>query len=484
MSIHSSRSNVDVVIGMQDGDEGKGRFVDELAAGYDWVGRYNGGANAGHTISWQGKTLKLHQLPSGVQHEKTKLFIGAHCVINPEKLMGEIREVESHDLKVSNRLRISPYASVIQPSHIILDKITMRDIGTTKNGIGPAYAATRLRKEGHRDLDIRAAHLEEDFEWAMSAARANLIHERERWNDEIREEMRKGNMTADEVSVEKLMNDFIRYSKEIARFVEADPEMLIREWRKGKRILLEGAQAFGLDVTSGPTPNVTSSNTGVHAAFASTYLPLESSGRRIGVAKAIPSRVGHGPFPTEFGGSQSEEYCENKRHTEAWEREQYGDRIEAMLASDDPFEMGIALRILGGEYGATTNRPRRLGALDLVRLRHAVSANDLNEVFLTKFDMLSDFARTATGQVPVTNSYLRNGRKIQYAPTTSAGLYAAEPELHYLDGPTTNLSTIRSKDQLPSEVHRLIGDIEQRINAKISKIGVGPSREQMVNLKD
>lgn len=469
----SGSKTVDVLIGLQHGDEGKGRFVDGLIEenGYDTVARYNGGPNAGHTIEFNGTKLALHQLPSGVHHPKAGLYIAALCVVNPEKLMREIEEVEGHGLAVRNRLRISPLASVIQPAHIIRDKATMGGIGTTGNGIGATYADAKARLEGDRQLDIRTAHLSENFRGTLANVRRNLVEESERLG------------VASAIDVDALMETFERNAEAMLRFIDSDPIALIKEWRRGNRILLEGAQAFGLDNTYGATPDVTSSNVGVQAALLSTALPPESVRRTIGVAKAIPSRVGYGPFPSEFGGKQSELYAMDQGgalHTEEWERNEYGDRIAEMLRSDDPLEMGIALRMMGGEYGATTKRPRRLGALDLVQLRYAIEANAIQEVYLTKVDRLTDFAGTADGTIPVVNTYLRDGHNVEYMPTTNDGLSAVQAAVHPLEVFTQDLGDCREADKLPHQALAFLHDVEQRIGATIRKIGVGPRREQMV----
>ena len=469
----SGTHSVDVLVGLQHGDEGKGRFIDELAANYDIVARYNGGPNAGHTIEFNGTKLALHQLPSGVHHEKAGLYIAALCVVNPEKLMQEIEEVERHGLSVRSRLRISPLTSVIQPAHILRDKATMGGIGTTGNGIGAAYADSKSRLEGDRQLDIRTAHLREDFAGTIAKIRRNLVEESEKLG------------VAASIDVDMLMERFTKHAMAMERFIDTDPLALIKEWRKGHRILLEGAQAFGLDVTYGATPDVTSSNVGVQAALLSTGLPPESIGKKMGVAKAIPSRVGYGPFVSEFGGKRSEEYAMEKGgslHTEEWEREQYGDRVADMLRSEDALDVGIALRMMGGEYGATTKRPRRIGALDLVQLRYAIEANGIDEVFLTKVDRLSDFGGTQEGAIPVVNAYTRDGRHVEHIPTTQDGLSTVQGKVHHLPVFSDDLSAMRDPSQLPSEATAFIHAVQQRIGADIRKIGVGPKREQMINL--
>lgn len=349
----------------------------------------------------------------------------------------------------------------------------MGGIGTTGNGIGAAYADSKSRLEGDRQLDIRTAHLREDFAGTIAKIRRNLVEESEKLG------------VAASIDVDMLMERFTKHAMAMERFIDTDPLALIKEWRKGHRILLEGAQAFGLDVTYGATPDVTSSNVGVQAALLSTGLPPESIGKKMGVAKTIPSRVGYGPFVSEFGGKRSEVYAMEQGgslHTEEWEREQYGDRVADMLRSEDALDVGIALRMMGGEYGATTKRPRRIGALDLVQLRYAIEANGIDEVFLTKVDRLSDFGGTQEGAIPVVNAYTRDGRHVEHIPTTQDGLSTVQGKVHHLPVFSDDLSAMRDPSQLPHEATAFIHAVQQRIGADIRKIGVGPKREQMIDL--
>lgn len=381
--------------------------------------------------------------------------------------------MERHGLSVRNRLRISPYASVIQPSHILRDQATMGGIGTTGNGIGATYADAKARLEGDRQLDLRTAHFREDFGESITKVRRNLVEEAEKLG------------VARDVDVDALMERFTKHAEAMVHFIDEDPLAMIKEWRRGMAILGEGAQAFGLDVTYGATPNVTSSNVGVQAALLSTALPPESIGQTFGVAKAIPSRVGYGPFPSEFGGKRSELYAMEdggKLHTADWEQEQYGDRLADMLRSEDPLNMGIALRMIGGEYGATTKRPRRLGALDLMQLRYAIEANGIDDMFITKVDRLQDFAGTHDGTIPMVNAYERDGRHVEYMPTTNDGLSAVKAVTHGLPVFTDDLSAMRDLSELPPETLAFINAVQQRTGARIAKIGVGPRREQMIDL--
>ncbi len=465
----------DVVIGMQHGDEGKGRFVDGLAENYDWVARYNGGQNAGHTVKAGNVDIALNLIPSGVIHPDKKLFIGAHCVVDPVGLMKEIQMVETHGLSVRNRLRISPQASVVQPAHILRDIHSIKGkVGTTGKGIGPAYAWQAMRVEDDRQLDIRLGDLVHNYEWALDMIKRNL-----------EAEMQKLNISGADYDVAAAMAKLQQATADIAKLVDFDPLLLQKEIRLGAKILMEGAQAFGLDRTFGVTPNVTSSNTGVAAAFVSTGIPVDYKRNAWGVAKLTPSRVGHGPFAAELGGKRSEEHCMKDGgayFNREKERELYGDRVRELLASKDPLEVGIAMRILGGEYGATTGRPRRMGMPDLMQLEYAVKANGLNGIYLTKGDRLADFAGTHDRAIPVVTGYRIGDSVIEYVPTTDQELSAVQPIITYIDAFQGDISHVREDKDLPPQLLRVLKMTRARLGIDILEVGVGPRREQVVKM--
>ncbi|MBI5793908.1 adenylosuccinate synthetase [Candidatus Uhrbacteria bacterium] len=462
----------DVLIGLQHGDEGKGRFVDGLADLYDIFVRYNGGANAGHTVVVHGKSLALHQIPSGVHQLNKKLFIASQCVVNLEKLCAEIDEVEKAGLPVLGRLRISSQASVIQPGHIIQDQITMGAVGTTGNGIGAAYAAQALRMNLDRRLDIRLGDLLHDTERSFEMIKQNLEADIQQYG-------------IPGFDVEGTMNRLRQCFERVRGCIDTDPLYLIKEIRGGMRILLEGAQAFGLDKTSGVTPDVTSSNTGVQAAFLSAGIPVEFKRYAYGVAKLIPSRVGHGPFVSEFGGGRSERHCmedAGKRHTRDVESQLFGNRIHELLQSDDPLEVGIALRMIGGEYGASTGRPRRIGMLDLMQLKFAIALNGIDGIFLTKADQLVHFSKTRPNLIPTVYSYSMNGERIASMPTTKSALQLATPNVRYYPSFPQDISLIRDPGDLPNELRNVLAEVEDSVEARILAVGVGPGRDQVVHL--
>lgn len=468
----ATEGHADVVIGLQHGDEGKGRFVDAMAAGYDLVARYNGGANAGHTYMINGHHYAGHQVPSGVNHPHIKLYIGAGCVVNMEKLCSELDEIEAAGLEVLPRLRIAGQASVIQPGHIVRDLATMQAIGTTGNGIGAAYADKPSRIEMDRLLDVRMGELLVDTDAAFRAIQRNLETELERYNVQGCDV--KGTMHRLRICFER-----------IKTCIERDPEILCKEIHRGMVALFEGAQSYWLSNTHGATPYVTGSDATVSAAFNSLNVPVDYKGKAYGVAKLIPSRVGAGPFPTEFGGSRSETYCTmegGKRYTKDVERELYGHRIHELLQSDDDLDVGIALRIVGNEYGASTGRPRRLGKLDLMKLGSAVRSNGLDGLYLTKADRLTDFAQTHDHVIPVATGYRMNGDIITHVPTTTYELHRVSPIIEDFPAFTEDISETRTIDDLPEELLLLLSALRDRLDCAILSVGVGPRRDQVVHL--
>lgn len=467
----SSDGYADVVMGLQHGDEGKGRFIDDLAVNYDWIARYNGGPNAGHTVEANGHKLALHQIPSGVNHPDKQLYIGSNCVVNLVKLCAEIDEVERAGLSVKDRLHISPKASLIQPSHIIEDMATMKDVGTTGNGIGVTYAHRSLRVEGNRQLDVQLSTLATDTEYAFGVIRRNLEIAKEKYDVSI--------------DVEAMLNQLRLAFDRVKDCIDRRPDLLRGEIRKGMRILLEGAQAFGLDQTYGITPDITSSNTGVAAAFQSTAIPVDYKRYAYGVAKMIPTRVGHGPFVTEFGGRRSEEYCMEeggKKYNKEYEKKTYGHRLNELFLSDDPLEQGIAIRIDGDEYGASTGRPRRPGILDLQQLKYAIDVNGLDGIYFTKGDKKNVFSRMKGKAITIATGYALNGLPIDYVPADKNELSRVKPVITNYEAFSDDISHVRDSHHLPPQLLEVLRDTQDRIACRIIAVGVGPRREQVVQL--
>jgi adenylosuccinate synthase len=367
-----------VIVGAQWGDEGKGKIVDLLAQSSDVVCRYQGGPNAGHTIVRDGETFKLHHVPSGILYADKLCVVGAGCVLDPGLLVEELDELEQRGISTAG-LRISGNAHLIMPWHVASDAASERrlgrlQIGTTRRGIGPAYAdkASRL---GIRVQDILDAKiLRQKFETALAE---------------------KNRLLDEPVEPADLADRMEAYAERIRPYV-ADTSLLVdRALRVGKRVLLEGAQGTLLDLDHGTYPFVTSSNPVAGAAATGIGIGPTRIDTVVGVAKAYVTRVGEGPFPTEIEGPDQ-----------------------------------ARMRELGEEYGTTTGRERRCGWLDLVALRFAVRVNGMTSLALTKLDVLSDFA-----EIPVCTSYrLPDGTQTDEFPAHQSDFHHAQPVYETLAG--------------------------------------------------
>jgi adenylosuccinate synthase len=460
----------DVLIGLQFGDEGKARVIDLIAKNYDIIARFNGGPNAGHTIETEKYKITLHQIPSGVFYPDKILYIGSGCVINPEKLIVEIKELKNLGVDLNDRLHISSQASIIQPHHILIDEITSKAIGTTKNGIGPAYADKALRMSGKRLLNIRIEDFIDNMDAIVEQVRDNLI---------VTLKMYSGIS----YNVDECMQRFTKSLSFVLPFVERDTLFIDKKVKEGANVLFEGAQSFMLDVTKGTVPYVTSSHTAAGYAYVGGDLSPRYHRKIIGVVKAIMSRVGYGPFPSEFGGVRSETYCmkgEGYVHDKSAEAKL---NVNKLIQSDDLFDIGIALRILGNEYGATTGRPRRIGMLDLVQLSYATRTNGVNELFLNKCDLLKDFSRTNLEGIPLVNSYRLKNTTIDYVPGSGFEYRQVTPSVKFLPSFDESVSEIRDASKLPKPLIKLLHKIESYTSCSIIGIGVGPKREEYAKIR-
>ena len=468
----------DVVIGMQYGDEGKARIVDNLASGYDVIARFNGGANAGHTIELNGVKVALKQVPSGIFYPEKILYIGSGCMVNLEKLADEVAALEEINVEsvpkidLSQRLKISGQVSVIQPHHMLIDAVTGGEVGTTKNGIGPAYADKAIRMNGSRLANIRIGDLVEDRDYYFKIMAENLEAAAKIYGIDVSEG-------------KKLLESFKKGFEKIAGHVEIDPLFLQRKVENGAKVLFEGAQSFMLDVTKGSVPYVTSSNTAAAAAFLGGDLAPKYYRKTIGISKAIMSRVGHGPFPSEFGGSESEKYC---MEAEKDGSPKFGKSVEAkynipeLIKSDKALDVGKAVRIVSGEYGTVTSRPRRVGAFDLVQLAYAVKANGVSELVINKCDLLNVYALTINGKIPLVKAYELDGKKIDFVPASTKTYYRTSPVIEYHDSFPDDISSVRDAEKLPKALTELLKEIENFTGCKVTGVGVGPARDQFVSL--
>jgi len=418
-----------VIVGAQWGDEGKGKIVDLLAQSSDVVCRYQGGPNAGHTVIVGGETFKFRHLPSGILSGKVSV-LGAGCVVDPEVLLEEIDGLEERGIS-SDPLKISGNAHLIMPWHIALDgagekRLGKLQIGTTRRGIGPAYADKAARL-GIRVQDLLDAKiLRQKIETALA--------EKNIWLERVYE--------LEPFELEDVASRYEGFAQRLRPFV-ADTSLLVDEAiRDGRNVLLEGAQGTLLDLDHGTYPFVTSSNPIAGAAATGIGIGPTRIDRVMGVAKAYVTRVGEGPFPTEIVGPDQER-----------------------------------LRELGGEYGTVTGRQRRCGWLDLVGLRYAVRLNGMTSLALTKLDVLSSFA-----ELPVCVRYrLRDGTETDEFPAHQSDFHHCEPVYETLPGWHEPLDAIDDVATLPQAARDYVDFVEERLGVEVCLIGTGASRERVLS---
>lgn len=419
-----------VVVGTQWGDEGKGKIVDVLGSKVDYVVRFQGGNNAGHTVIVEGKKHILHLLPSGVLHTQSKCIIGPGVVVDPFVFLEEIQVIEEGGI-TTDHVYISDRAHLIMPYHIALDTYQEeykakegKKIGTTKRGIGPCYA-DKFQRVGLRMGDL------EDFEAFKEKLKYTLTMK----NDEIvklygKEPFDYASLVAKFEKVrEKLMPRMIDSLKEI--------DMALQE---NKFVLFEGAQAAMLDINYGTYPYVTSSSPTSAGVCSGVGISPKRLDRIVGVVKAYSTRVGEGPFVTEL--------CN---------------------------EEGDTLREKGFEFGATTGRPRRCGWLDLLVVKHAALINGLSDLVVTKIDILSGLK-----EIPVCVGYEIDGEMHSYLPASVEKVARAVPVYENMPGWEEDITQIREYDALPENCKRYIEKIETFTNTRVAMVSVGPGREHNI----
>jgi adenylosuccinate synthase len=417
-----------VIVGAQWGDEGKGKIVDLLAQQSDVVCRYQGGPNAGHTIIVDGETYKIRQTPSGVISGKVSV-IGAGCVVDPEVLIAELDELEARGIDTSVVV-LSGNAHLIMPWHIAIDQASERrlgklQIGTTRRGIGPAYAdkASRL---GIRVQDVLEAKiLRQKIEVALA--------EKNVWLERVYE--------VPPLELEEVAARYEGYAQRL-RPIVGDASLLVDEaLRAGKEVLFEGAQGTLLDLDHGTYPFVTSSNPVASGAATGIGIGPTRINRVLGVAKAYVTRVGEGPLPSEIEGPDQARVQE-----------------------------------LGGEFGTVTGRVRRCGWLDLVALRYAVRVNGITSLALTKLDVLSAFA-----ELPVCIAYLqRDGSETRHFPAHQSDFHHARPVWQTLPGWEQPLDAAFSRDELPEAARAYVEFVEHELDVPVELVGVGAARERVL----
>jgi adenylosuccinate synthase len=420
------------LLGAQWGDEGKGKATDLLGDKVDYVVRYQGGNNAGHTVVIGDQKYALHLLPSGILSPRVIPVIGNGVVIDPSVLFQEIQGLNERGIDTS-KLRISLNAHLITPYHRTIDKVSERflgksKIGTTGRGIGPAYA-DKINRIGIRVQDLfDPSILKQKVEGAL----------RDRNQVLIKVFNRKG------LEVDEVVNEYLHYAELFAPFVDDTTLLLNRALDEGKIVLLEGSQGTLLDVDHGTYPFVTSSNPTAGGACTGSGIGPTRISRVIGIVKAYSTRVGSGPFPTE-------------------------------LFDDD----GEKLRSIGGEVGVTTGRARRCGWYDALIARYAVRVNGLTDFFLTKLDVL-----TGWEHIPVCVAYEIDGKRVEELPASQSDFHHAKPIYEYLPGWSEVIRHAKSMDQLPANARAYVKYLEEISGAPISAVGVGPERDETIVIRE
>jgi adenylosuccinate synthase len=421
--------SVSVLVGSQWGDEGKGKIVDILSEKFEIVVRYQGGANAGHTIRIGEEQFILHLIPSGILRENVACVIGNGVVIDPQALLDEIKLLEESGINIKGRLFISHNAHLIMPYHKLLDSISEKGttkIGTTGRGIGPCYIDKYARK-GIRIVDL-----------------LDKVELEKKIRENIAE---KNNILSklydhEKLNVEEIIEEYLKFDDAIDQYITDVPHYLHTEMGKGKSVLLEGAQGTLLDIDHGTYPFVTSSSPVSGGACTGSGIPPTKIDSVIGIVKAYTTRVGNGPFPTE-------------------------------LLDED----GENLRKWGAEFGATTGRPRRCGWFDAFMLKYSTMINGIDEVAITKLDVLSELKN-----IKVCVAYEINGKRLNSFPTDSKKLDQVKPVYETLKGWEKDITDVTSYDDLPQLTKDYLKFMSDFCGFKIRFISVGPKRKQTIQI--
>lgn len=421
--------SIRVVVGAQWGDEGKGKIVDLLSKEADYVVRYQGGANAGHTLEFDGKKIVLHLIPSGIFNGDATCVIGNGVVIDPHALLDEIKEVEALGGSLQDRLKISKAAHVILPYHQLLDQVKEAHrgddaIGTTGRGIGPAYVS-KVSRVGIRMSDLfHPKQLRNKVKTNISDINEALQHV----------------YNHDPIEAKPIIDDLLEIADKLCPYITNTSVLLHEAIESDKNILLEGAQGSLLDVDHGTYPFVTSSCPTAGGACTGSGIPPTAIDKVMGISKAYCTRVGHGPFPTEL--------------------------------NDD---LGEKLREAGQEFGATTGRPRRCGWIDLVALKYAVRVNGINELTLTKIDILDDFK-----EIKLCTEYLVDGEPTDTFPLDLPDIDSVEPQYKTLPGWQQSLEDCQTLEELPANARKYLEFIQDYLDVDLTILSKGPDRTETI----
>lgn len=423
------------VIGLQWGDEAKGKLVDLLAPKHDCVVRYQGGANAGHTVVSGSQVYKLHHVPSGILHPQVRNFITPGVVIEPNTLLRELRDLESRGLQPSGNLMISQRAHLVMPWHLAEDKlfnsrsVQGESIGTTLRGIGPCY-----RDKVGRNFAVRAIDL---LQGDLPKRISSIAETKQQWLRAMGSDDIAGQLVADQI-----IDQTQQWADALGPMIGDTTAELLDRLDAGQRLLMEGAQGSLLDIDHGTYPFVTSSNSSGVGISAGSGVPARWIRRVIGVAKAYSTRVGGGPFPTEL-------HCET----------------------------GEKIRKLGNEYGTTTGRPRRCGWFDAVAVRYTARLSGIDTLAMMMMDVLGHF-----DQIQVCVAYEIDGQTVDRFPSDAEVLRRAKPIWETLPGWNRDVTGVRRMEDLPDQAVAYLNRIGQLIGVPVGIVSVGPDREQTIFL--
>lgn len=421
--------SVRIVIGAQWGDEGKGKIVDLLSKDADYVIRYQGGANAGHTLKFDETSVVLHLVPSGIFHNNSKCVIGNGVVIDPSALVDEIESIEAMGINLEERLFISETAHVILPYHKVLDQVKEKRrgkdaIGTTGRGIGPAYVS-KVSRTGIRMIDLLD---EETLRYKVESNLEDINASMERIYEE------------DPLDADQIINEILEAAQTITPYITNTSALLHEAIDSNKTLLLEGAQGSMLDIDHGTYPYVTSSSPTAGGACSGSGIPPTSVDHVMGITKAYCTRVGNGPFPTEL------------------------ENIE-----------GNKLRKKGSEFGATTGRPRRCGWIDLVALKYAIRINGINELTVTKMDVLDEF-----DEVKVCTDYQIGNETTRIYPLDLTKVEKAQPVYKSMKGWATSTRDCSNFNELPENAKEYLNFLEDYLGVKVKILSTGPKRSETI----
>lgn len=425
-------SNI-IIVGAQWGDEGKGKIVDYLSEKADVVARFQGGNNAGHTVVIKNAKFIFHLIPSGILHKGKICIIGNGVVIDPSVLLEEIDRLKKKGIKVDRKLYLSKNAHIIMPYHKEIEKEIenfkgLKKIGTTGRGIGPAYA-DKMSRTGIRVVDLLQPSV---FKEKLKTNLKNINFLLENF------------YKVPSLSTEAIFSEYMGYAKKLSKYIADTDIMINRMISENKSVLFEGAQGTLLDIDHGTYPYVTSSSATAGGACTGLGVGPTKISKVLGVSKAYTTRVGSGPFPTEIKGS-----------------------------------LGDMLREKGGEYGATTGRPRRCGWLDMVVLRHSARINGLTSLAITKLDVLDGLKI-----IKICTSYKYKGKIYKDLPKEINIIEECEPQYKEFEGWDTITVGTRDFAKLPKAAQKYIKEIENTLGIKVSIISTGQKRDEIIKLDE